>query len=71
MGLLMLRCPTTGQGFDAGIDTDEATLKRTPDTIRTAHCPHCGQEHEWRPSDARVLDVLNDSRPYDGLLISP
>jgi hypothetical protein len=35
MGLLMLRCPTTGRGFATGVNTDEATFKRLPDTIAT------------------------------------
>jgi hypothetical protein len=43
MGVLMLRCPTTGRGF-ADVNTDEATFRRLPDTLSTAHCPHCGQE---------------------------
>jgi hypothetical protein len=67
MGLLMLRCPATGRGFDAGVDANEATFKPLPDTIRTARCPHCGGEHSWRPSDARVLDALSDSKPHGGL----
>jgi hypothetical protein len=70
MGLLMLRCPTTGRGFDAGINADEATFKRLPDRISTARCPHCGQEHSWRPTDARLLDAMNDSKPHGGLLAS-
>jgi hypothetical protein len=41
MGLLMLRCPMTGRGFATGVNTDEATFKRLPDTIGTARCPHC------------------------------
>jgi hypothetical protein len=28
MGLLMLRCPTTGRGFDAGVEIDETSFKR-------------------------------------------
>jgi hypothetical protein len=67
MGLLMLRCPTTGRGFDAGVNTDEPTFKRMSDTIRMSRCPHCGQQHAWRPSDARVLDAMWDSKPYVGL----
>jgi hypothetical protein len=67
MGLLILRCPTTGRGFDAGGDTDETTFKRRPGTISTVRCPHCGQEHRWRPSDARLLDTSKDSKPYGGL----
>jgi hypothetical protein len=69
MGLLMLYCPTTGRGFDAGIDTNEPTFKRMPDRMRTARCPHCGREHPWRLGDARVLDPMNDSKPYFGHLL--
>ena len=31
--------------------------------VRTVEgpCPHCGQEHPWRPSDARLLDVVPPS----------
>ena len=57
----MLRCPTTGRGFATGVNTDEATFKRMPDTIGTARCPHRGQEHRWRPGDARLLDVVPPS----------
>ena len=58
MGVLMLRCPTTGRGFATGVNTDEATFKRMAHAISTARCPHCGHEHPWRPSDARLLDVV-------------
>jgi hypothetical protein len=61
MGVLMLRCPTTGRGFATGVNTDEATFEQIPDTISTARCPHCGQEHPWRPTDARLLDVVPPS----------
>jgi hypothetical protein len=67
MALLILRCPTTGRDFVAGVDTDETTFKRLPDTISTARCPHCGKEHRWRPSDAGLLDARNDSKPYGEL----
>jgi hypothetical protein len=58
MGVLMLRCPTTGRAFATGVNTDEATFERMPDTVGTARCPHCGQEHPWRPRDARLLEAL-------------
>jgi hypothetical protein len=63
----MLSCPTTGQGFDAGIDADEVTFKGLPDTISMARCPHCGQKHSLRTSYARRSDALNDSKPHRGL----
>jgi predicted RNA-binding Zn-ribbon protein involved in translation (DUF1610 family) len=58
MGVLMLRCPTTGRGFATGVNTDKATFERMPDAISTARCPHCGQEHWWRPNDARLLEAI-------------
>jgi hypothetical protein len=38
-----------------------------PDTISTARCPHCRKEHRWRPSDAWLLDAMNDGKPRGGL----
>jgi methyltransferase family protein len=67
LGTLTLSCPTTDRGFDAGVDTEEATFKGLANTISTAPCLHCGQEHSWRPTDARFLDALNDSKPHRGL----
>jgi hypothetical protein len=64
MGVLMLRCPTTGRGFATGVLTDDATFKRMPDTTSTARCPHCGQEHPWRPND--MHGYWKPSRPFCG-----
>jgi hypothetical protein len=36
LGVLMLRCPTTGRGFVTGVNTDEAMFRRLPDTLSTA-----------------------------------
>jgi hypothetical protein len=43
MGVLIAAMPDNGTG-----NTDEATFERMPDTLSTARCPHCGQEHPWR-----------------------
>jgi hypothetical protein len=58
MGVLMLRCPMTDRGFATGVNIDEATFRRMPDTISMARCPYCGQEHPWRPNDARLLEAI-------------
>ena len=38
-------------------ETEEAfdVLQEVPSR---AHCPHCGQEHEWRKSDARLAETI-------------
>ena len=47
-------CPVTGRNIDAGITTELETLLRIRGEKVRAHCPLCGQEHEWRVSDARL-----------------
>jgi hypothetical protein len=54
----MLRCPRTGRDFSTGIGADEASFGRLPDTVSTAPCPRCGQEHPWRPHDAWLVEAI-------------
>jgi hypothetical protein len=56
MGVLVLRCPTTGREFSTGIFADEDTFKTLPNMVTKAACPHCGQLHRWRASEARLAD---------------
>jgi hypothetical protein len=41
MGVLMLKCPTTGREFSTGIHVEEDSFKRLPETVTKARCPHC------------------------------
>ena len=55
MSIIQIRCPTTGQVADLGIEIDSAEYLRMPlDT--PLRCPACGMEHSWEntvpPSDA-------------------
>jgi hypothetical protein len=45
MGVLVLKCPTTGREFSTGIHVEEDSLGRLPDTVAEAQCPHCGALH--------------------------
>jgi hypothetical protein len=54
MGMLMLKCRTTGREFSTGIYTDEETFRKLPNTVTKAACPHCGQLHGWWTREARV-----------------
>jgi hypothetical protein len=62
MGALMLSCPTTGREFSTGINVDEDTFKKLPDAVTKAHCPHCGQTHNWWTREARWIDSIPPSQ---------
>jgi hypothetical protein len=57
MGVLMLKCPTTGREFSTGILVEEESFKKLPDTVTKAACPHCRQLHSWWTHDARLSYV--------------
>jgi hypothetical protein len=56
MGVLMLKCRTTGREFSTGIYAEEETFNRLPDIVAEAACPHCGRLHSWRTREARVSE---------------
>jgi hypothetical protein len=56
MGVLMLKCWTTGREFSTGIYADEETFKTLPDTIAKAACPHCRRQHSWWTREAWVSE---------------
>ena len=58
MGMLILKCPTTGQEFSTGIHLEEDSFKELPETVSEAHCPHCGLSHRWRTHEARYSDKI-------------
>jgi hypothetical protein len=56
VGVLLITCPVTGDEFSTGIETDEQSLDLIPDTVARSLCPHCGAEHAWSKSDARLSE---------------
>ncbi len=54
MRRLHFRCPNTGQDIDVGIDSDIETLLRIRTERVRAHCPACGEWHEWPVGDAQL-----------------
>jgi hypothetical protein len=56
MGILMVRCATTGVDFATGIETDQLSFERTPAFNGTICCPLCGTGHEWSNIDAWVRE---------------
>jgi endogenous inhibitor of DNA gyrase (YacG/DUF329 family) len=49
---LMFVCPTTQQQVDSGVESEISTLLRIRQQTIRAHCPACGQWHEWPVRDA-------------------
>lgn len=54
MERLYFTCPKTQQEVDVGIETELQTLLRIRTRTLRAHCPKCGEEHEWPVRDARL-----------------
>jgi hypothetical protein len=54
MGVLMLKCPTTGREFSTGIFAEEDTFKKLPNTVTKAACPHCSHQHSWWTREMRL-----------------
>lgn len=47
MGVLTLKCSTTGREFFTDIDIDEDSFGNPPDTVDKTRCPYCGREARW------------------------
>jgi hypothetical protein len=49
---LVFVCPTTGREVDSGVESEIGTLLRIRHETIRAHCPACGERHEWAVRDA-------------------
>jgi hypothetical protein len=54
MGMLMIRCPTTGQPIFTGRSIDSSIFRSTPVFFSRTYCPRCHGTHEWFAKDAWV-----------------
>ncbi len=56
MGSIMIRCPTTQQLVEVGIDTDRESYESIPNiAARPLDCPLCGMQHPWSTEDAVLV----------------
>jgi hypothetical protein len=53
-GQLILRCPVTGLEYGIGVQMDPASFSSLPAADMKARCPHCGEHHDWKPSEAKL-----------------
>jgi endogenous inhibitor of DNA gyrase (YacG/DUF329 family) len=56
MGVVMIKCPTTGRDVTTGIDTDQITFDGLPDVLSHSRCPVCGLEHAWSKREAHLAE---------------
>jgi hypothetical protein len=64
MGMLMVRCPKTGQAVFTGLHIESSLFSSTPVFFSSTYCPHCRVKHEWFvvsavPSQTIMLDFVN------------
>lgn len=54
MGMIMIKCPSTGHAVSTGIEM--SNMDRLPTVIATMVCSACGSVHEWTRADAWLAE---------------
>jgi predicted RNA-binding Zn-ribbon protein involved in translation (DUF1610 family) len=54
MERLYFSCPNSGTQIDVGIESELGTLLRIRENRVRAHCPVCGDWHEWTVAEAHL-----------------
>jgi hypothetical protein len=54
MGVLMIKCPSTGRAVSTGIEM--SAIDQLPTVVAKAICPACGCVHEWTKADAWLAE---------------
>jgi hypothetical protein len=57
MAMVMINCPLTSQPVCTGVEVEsEASFNSLPEVVGYAHCPLCGNPHEWSKQDAWIAE---------------
>ena len=54
MGIVVIRCPTTGRVISTGIEADGNTFACSPVFYADSYCALCNTRHRWFARDAWV-----------------
>jgi hypothetical protein len=57
MSRLMFACPSTGQEFASGINTDEHSLAQVAQLPVTLQCPFCGRTHRMTAKSGHLEEA--------------
>ena len=58
MGVLVFRCPATGERINSGVHTDEGSLNKVRSLSVKLYCPACKTMHLMRAGDGQVDTVV-------------
>jgi hypothetical protein len=56
MGVVMIKCPNTGQAISTGMAVDQPKWDSTPVFFSRTLCPICRVPHEWFAKEAWVCE---------------
>ncbi len=59
MGMIMIRCPKTGQAIATGRCVEPAAFRSTAVFFSRTYCPLCRIMHEWFARDAWVCETAS------------
>jgi len=57
MGMVMIKCPTSGRAIATGMEADRAGFSRSPVFFARTFCAICKSSHEWFAKEAWVHEV--------------
>ena len=58
MGMIMIRCPKTGQAISTGRYVEAAAFRSTAVFFSRTRCPLCRITHEWFAKNAWVCENI-------------
>ena len=58
MGMLMIKCPSTGKYVPTGIVMDRSSFETCRLENNAVHCPECSEVHTWGSADARLIEEM-------------
>jgi endogenous inhibitor of DNA gyrase (YacG/DUF329 family) len=57
MGMVIIKCPVTGQPVPTGLVMDKEEFGRASLVGNILRCPACGRMHEWTREQAQLVDL--------------
>jgi len=59
MGMVMIKCPQTGQAIATGIETDRESFAHSAVFFARTRCPLCRADHAWFAREAWVDEPIS------------
>lgn len=66
MGMVMIKCPESGNAIPTGIETDRDNFRRSIVFFSRTYCRICATKHEWFAREAWVYESVFANEPCGG-----